>query len=220
MKRLFTVGLLAFAICGAASHAQDLYVSDELVITFRTGPGSEYAISRNLASGARVEMLEELVEEGYARVRLQDGTEGWVLTRYLQERAPARLELEAATRDLAAERQRAEDLERRLAELAGDLEATTEALNATESSAQELNAELSDVRSASASALQTRQQNEQLRRQLDELSSQTQVAQMEIDELSRRERQNWFIIGAAVLLGGIIIGLIAPSLRPKRRSSW
>jgi SH3 domain protein len=220
MKRLFTVGLLAFAICGAASHAQDLYVSDELVITFRTGPGSEYAISRNLASGARVEMLEELVEEGYARVRLQDGTEGWVLTRYLQERAPARLELEAATRDLAAERQRAEDLEHRLAELAGDLEATTEALNATESSAQELNAELSDVRSASASALQTRQQNEQLRRQLDELSSQTQVAQMEIDELSRRERQNWFIIGAAVLLGGIIIGLIAPSLRPKRRSSW
>jgi len=38
--------------------------------------------------------------------------------------------------------------------------------------------------------------------------------------LSSRSRQNWFIVGAGVLSGGIVIGLIAPSLRRKRRSDW
>lgn len=220
MKRLSTAAILAFAILGAVSHAQNLYVSDELVITFRSGPGSEYAINRNINAGTRVEVLEEREQEGYTRIRLQDGAEGWVLSRYLQAEPTARLRLEAATRELDVERQRADELQRRLNDLQADFDVTTEALSATESSAEQLNAQLSDVRSASANALQTRQQNEELRRQLDEMVSETQVARMEIDELRRRERQNWFIIGAAVLLGGIVIGLVAPSLRPKRRSSW
>jgi SH3 domain protein len=38
--------------------------------------------------------------------------------------------------------------------------------------------------------------------------------------LARRNDQNWFIVGAAVLLAGIVIGLVAPTLRRKRRSDW
>ena len=38
--------------------------------------------------------------------------------------------------------------------------------------------------------------------------------------LAGRNSQNWFIVGAAVLFGGIVIGLVAPSLRRKRRSDW
>lgn len=220
MKRLFIAWTLALALCGSVADAQTRYVSDQLVITFRSGPGSQFAVSRNLTTGDRVEILEELTDEGYARVRLQDGSEGWVLSRYLQPEPPAQLQLEGATRELAAERQRADALDQRLSELDANLSATSDALNASESSAEQLNEELADIRSASASAIQTRQRNEELRRQIDELTSAAQVAAMEIDELRRRERQNWFIIGAAVLLGGVIIGLVAPSLRPKRKSSW
>jgi SH3 domain protein len=88
------------------------------------------------------------------------------------------------------------------------------------SRSEEAGAELADVRSASAEALQTRAENENLRRRVAELTAATEVANMQIDELSRRERQNWFIIGAAVLFAGIVIGLVAPTLRRKRRSSW
>jgi SH3 domain protein len=38
--------------------------------------------------------------------------------------------------------------------------------------------------------------------------------------LAGRSNQNWFIVGAAVLLSGIVVGLVAPSLRRKRRSDW
>jgi SH3 domain protein len=220
MKRQFLLGVLAFWIGSAAVEAQTRYVSDELVITFRTGPGSQFAITKNLVSGNRVEVLEELPDEGFTHVRLSDGTEGWVLTQYLQAEPTAGIRLAAAERELGVERQRADELARQLSELETNLASTSEALNASQSNEEEISAELASIRSASANALQTRQQNDQLRRQVDELSSSAQVAAMEIDELRRRERQNWFIIGAAVLLGGVIIGLVAPSLRPKRRSSW
>jgi SH3 domain protein len=38
--------------------------------------------------------------------------------------------------------------------------------------------------------------------------------------LSGRNNQSWFLVGAGVLFGGVVIGLIAPSLRRKRRSDW
>jgi SH3 domain protein len=84
-----------------------------------------------------------------------------------------------------------------------------------------MRSELTDIRSAAANALTIRDQNENLRRQVAELTTQVDAASMEIAQLESSSRQNWFIVGAAVLFGGIVIGLIAPSLRPRRRkSSW
>jgi SH3 domain protein len=220
MKGLLQSGLLVLALLATGAMAQTRYVSDELVITFRTGPGSQNAIVRNLTSGDRVEVLEVLEDQGYSRVRLANGDEGWVLTQYLQDEPTAQLRLAAATRDLAAERGRTAELAQRVDELETELAATAESLTETQSSAARVTAELDDVRSASASAIETRQQNATLRQRVADLTAAAEADEMEIDSLRRRERQNWFIIGAAVLLGGIIIGLIAPSLRPKRRSSW
>jgi SH3 domain protein len=165
-------------------------------------------------------VLEQLEDEGYSRVRLADGAEGWVLTRYLQAEPTARLRLAAAEREVADARAQADTLEQRVTELEAALASTGQALSETETSAKRVNAELADIRSASANAIETREQNENLRRRVAELTSAADLAELEIDELRRRERQNWFIVGAAVLFGGIVIGLIAPSLRPKRKSSW
>jgi SH3 domain protein len=218
MKRLMCFGLLCIA--SFVASGQTRYISDELVITFRTGPSSQNAITRNLSSGARVEVLEELADEGYSRVRLADGAEGWVLTRYLQVDPTASQRLATAERQLADALARANSLEQQVQMLEAELAATGQALSETESNVNRTSAELADIRRAAASALETREQNESLRLRVAELTSVADLAELEIDELSRRERQNWFIVGAAVLFGGIIIGLIAPSLRPKRKSSW
>lgn len=220
MKDLLKVGILAIALASTAAYAQTRYVSDELVITFRTGPGSQNSILRNLSSGDRVEVLEVLEDEGYSRVRLANGDEGWVLTQYLQDDPTSELRLATVTRELAAARQRTAELEQLVAELEANLASTTQDLSETRSSASQMSTELGDIRSAAASALETREQNTQLRQRVADLTSAAEADEMEIDSLRRRERQNWFIIGAAVLLGGIVVGLVAPSLRPKRRSSW
>ena len=220
MKILISGAVLAFALLCCDAGAQTRYVSDQLTITFRTGPSNQNSIIRNLTSGTRVSILDEQTESGWIRVSLQDGTEGWVLVQYLQTDPTASLRLQTATRELEGLRERSSLLEQQVMELEANLAETSAALNESRSSAEDMSAELTDVRSASASALETRQQNDNLRQRVAELTSEVTVAELEIDELRRSERQSWFIVGAAVLFGGIVIGLVAPSLRRKRRSSW
>lgn len=200
--------------------AQQRYVSDELVITLRTGPSTQNAIIRNLTSGDALTILEENSDGNYARVRTADGTEGWVLTQYLQD-GPTGDQLNAAARrDLSQAREQIDGLEARVAELTASLADANQELGTLRTSESSLTAELSDVRDASASAIETRDQNQNLRRRVNELDQQLDVITLENESLRSRSSQNWFVIGAAVLFGGVVIGLIAPSLRPRKRSSW
>jgi SH3 domain protein len=220
MQGLLSLALVAMVFLYSAAGAQTRYVSDEYYVPFRTGAGTQYAITRNLVSGTRVDILEEREDEGYARVRLEDNSEGWVLTQYLQAEQIAEVRLAATTRELSALRERTEALALTVAELEAELALTGQALADAGERSESANTELADIRSASAAALETREQNENLRRRISELTSAAEAAGMQIDDLRGRERQNWFILGAAVLFGGIMIGLIAPKLRRKRRSSW
>jgi SH3 domain protein len=219
MKRWYLLGMAVFWF-GVVAEAQTRYVSDELVITFRTGPGNQYNIVRNLTSGARVEVLEESDDGVYARVRLQDGAEGWVLTQYLQAEPTAALRLAAATRELDDASQDSATFEGRAQELEAELTQTQDALDEATSRAERLDAELRDIRSASSEALATRDRNRSLSLEVADLTASLRDSQAEVSELRSRNRQSWFIVGAAVLLGGIVIGLVAPSFRRSRRSNW
>lgn len=215
------VGILCLSLCAFAAQAQTRYVSDTLVITFRTGPGNEFAVTRNLTSGDRVEVLEQPDDEaGYARVRLDDGSEGWVLWRYLQPEPTAELRLQSATRELNEAGRDVGSLGEQVTTLQAELNQTRQQLDAATTRAARLDAELADIRSASADAIATRELNERLNGNVSTLTAELSAARAEIGELESRNRQSWFIVGAAVLFGGIIIGLVAPSLRRNRRSSW
>jgi SH3 domain protein len=220
MKGIHLVGVSCLFLFAFTAEAQTRYVSDELVITVRTGPSNQNAITRNLTSGARVEVLEENDDGTYARVRLADGGEGWVLTQYLQDEQTASLRLATATRDLADASRRAAEFEDQATQFEAELASTRESLSETQARAEELEAQLADIRSASASAIETREQNERLATRVANLTAAADLADMENRELQSRNRQSWFIVGASVLFGGIVIGLVAPSLRRKRRSSW
>ena len=214
---ILVAGLLGFT---SLVEAQTRYVSDELVITLRTGPSTQNAITRNLTSGTRVQVLQELADDNYSRVRLDDGTEGWVLTQYLQADETGDQLFAAAARERDSAVAEAAQLRDQVQALEADLAETRQSLEQASTRGEQLNAELGDIRSASASALETRDQNEGLRRRVAELTAAADLDEAEIRELRSRNRQSWFVIGAAVLFGGIVIGLVAPSLRRKRRSSW
>jgi SH3 domain protein len=212
--------LLLFALSPTV-HAQTMYVTDEVVITLRRGAGTQYAIIDNLSTGDSVEVLERDDANGYVRVRVRDGgDEGWVLTRYLVSTPTAGVQLAGAERSLAQAQARVSALEAELATANAALSATQSELSAVQSTNSSISVELADIRAASASALELRDQNESLRRRNNELNTEIGVLTAETDRLADRSRQNWFIVGALVLAGGIVIGLIAPSLRRRRRSDW
>jgi SH3 domain protein len=176
---------------------------------------------RSLQAGEAVEVLEQNADEGYSRVRvLDEGTEGWILSRFLTGEPIARDKLAAAERNLTAARNRVAELEQQVAGLSGDLDRTQKELGDTRAVQGEVSAELADIRTASANVVEIREQNESLRQRLNEREQEVDRLTLENGVLVSRNNQNWFIVGAGVLLGGIVIGLIAPSLRRKRRSDW
>ncbi|HLF09692.1 MAG TPA: TIGR04211 family SH3 domain-containing protein [Gammaproteobacteria bacterium] len=211
-------GLLLAAV---AVHAQTRYVSDNTVVELRRGPSLEFLIVRSLGAGEAVEVLEEDAENGYSRVRVLDqGTEGWILTRFLTAEPIARERLAVADRNLATARSRVGELEQEVASLTEQLNSTRQELEQIQASHGEVTTELAGIRTASANVVEIRDQNENLRQRLNDREQDVDRLTVENAALARRSSQNWFIVGAGVLFGGIVIGLIVPSLRRKRRSDW
>lgn len=215
--------LLVFLLLVSAGHlalAETAYVSDRLEVTLRTGTSTQHSIVRMLPSGARLEVLETDAASGYSRVRTADGTEGWVLSRYLMERPAARDQLGAAT-------ERAASMELRVADLAAQVEALTGERNelqvqrdGLEAEVADLRAELDNVRRVSASSLELDQANRELRTRVAATDQENARLRGEIAELERNTQRNWFLAGAGVLLLGLVLGLVLPRIRWRRRSGW
>jgi SH3 domain protein len=208
-------------VLGAGAAAETRYVSDRTIVELRRGPSTDYLILRNLEAGEQVEILEQNRETGYSRIRVVDqGSEGWILTRYLTAEPIARERLAVAERDLAAARERVAALEAQVDQLTTDLTGARHELEQTRTSHGTVSKELADIRIASANAVEMRDQNTRLQQRLIDRDREVEVLSADNARLAGRNDQNWFIVGAAVLLAGIVVGLVAPSLRRKRRSDW
>jgi SH3 domain protein len=201
--------------------AQTRYVTDRAIVELRRGASTEYLILRNLESGEEVQVLEQDESSGYSRVRVVDqGTEGWILTRFLTSEPIARERLAVAERNLAAARQRVTALETQVGEVSTELNATKADLTRTQGTHAEASQELAAIRTASANVVAIRDENTSLKQQLIQRNREVEELTATNSQLASRNNQNWFVVGAAVLLAGIVIGLVAPSLRRKRRSDW
>lgn len=208
-------------LCVATAGAQNRYVSDRTIVELRRGPSTEYLILRNLEAGQAVEVLEQNIEAGYSRVRVVgQGTEGWVLTRFLTAEPIARDRLAAAERNLAAARERTATLEAELATVTADLAAAQRSLAEANAARETVSRELADIRAAAANVVEIRDQNQSLHQKLIERDQAVEQLTAANEQLGARSAQNWFVIGAGVLLAGVVVGLVLPTLRRKRRSDW
>jgi uncharacterized protein YgiM (DUF1202 family) len=124
LRALLPIAVVALAALSAtSSRAQEAWVMDKKVtLTLRTGAGTRYRIIGSLTTGDVATILTR--DEGWTKVRTEDGKEGWVSAGFLQASPPAQVELERLKRNT-------EELRRQVAELSEkttDLRATKEEL--------------------------------------------------------------------------------------------
>jgi len=211
----------ALLCLAATANAQTRYVSDRTIVEVRRGPSTEYLILRNLEAGEAVQLLEQDDAAGYSRIKVIDqGTEGWILTRFLTAEPIARDRLATAERNLATARTRVGELEQRVTALSSELATTQAELDTTRTNHAQVSRELTEIRTSAANVVEITDQNESLRQRLIQRDREVEELVAVNGQLSGKSNQAWFLIGAAVLFGGVVIGLIAPSLRRKRRSDW
>jgi hypothetical protein len=94
MRWAVFAGLLLAAL---AAQAQTLYVTDKIQAVVYAEPSLEGNQVRILESGDAVELVSR--EGDNARIRLEDGSEGWVAGSYLVVDIPATRQLQALTAD-------------------------------------------------------------------------------------------------------------------------
>ena len=219
MKNAIIPIFLSLLVCGTAL-AETRYVSDNLEITMRSGKGTSYGITRMLRSGTPVEVLEEDKEAGYTLVRVKGGKEGWVLTRYLMKGQAARDRLAAAEKSLAELELENRKMETSMAALTDEKAALEKEREGLEGQARNVSQELSEIKRTASSALAIDSENKDLKGRVVSLERQLQTLQQENEGLKDRTARDWFMVGAGVVLLGIIVGLIIPRIRWRKKSSW
>ena len=220
--RLFRRLILVVASCAAFStaNAQSAWVSDEFEVTLRTGPSTSNAIELMVSSGTGLEILEEDPESGYTRVRTGGGTEGWVLTRYLMDEPSAREQLDTLTRQLTSAAEEGASMGSQLNAIRGEYESANRTIEQLEQNNARLQSQLDEVTQKAANTLAIDQQNQDLQQKLTDAEIQVNVLEQEKDRLLRQSNRNWFITGALVLFGGVLLGLVLPRMKFQRRSRY
>jgi SH3 domain protein len=208
------------ALLAGAASAETRYITDQLEVTMRSGQSTRNAIVRMLRSGAAVEVLETDAEAGYTKVRVSGGTEGWVLTRFLVSQPVARDRLPQLQQEVATLREQLAALRDTASAAAGENSDLIAERDQFRSDYERTARELEELRVKASNVLQVDQQNQRLNTRVDSLQSEVDRLSMENDDLSSKRTLEWFVVGASVLFVGVLLGLILPRLRMRRRSGW
>lgn len=214
--RLLGLGLFL----SAAAMAESVWVSDQFEVMLRTGPATSNAIERMLASGTQLEVLEQDRDSGYSRVQTMAGTEGWVLTRYLMQEPSAREQLATLSSQLSSASERGSSMGAQLDAIRGEQQNAASRIRTLEREKSDLESELEEIKRTAANVLAIDRRNESMQQQLTAFEIQVGALEKENEELSSRKTLNWFIVGSAVLLVGVFLGLILPRMRWQKRSRY
>ena len=100
LKKLHCALTILMLSVPLTAFAEKAYITEKLEIPVRSGDSRDYRIIRYLQAGAQVDIIETF-DSGYAKIQDERGREGFVLGRYLVDRAPSfviagRLEAEVA----------------------------------------------------------------------------------------------------------------------------
>lgn len=199
--------------------AETQYVSDHLVITVRNGQGAQFKIIKTLESGEHVKVLE-VTETGYTQVETTDGIEGWVRTQYLTDSPVASERLVRVEARLLKTRIALKKVRESFSLLKSDHTNLTQDQATLSANKKQLDTELARLNKVAKKPILLDRENRKLQEQNVTLEKDLQRLNQENFSLKDRSQREWFIAGALVLFGGIILGLIIPKLRGRKRSSW
>lgn len=220
MQRIIISFTLFLTLAIPVQAAETKYVIDEILITMRTGMGSEFQILRTLPSGTALEILQINDAAGYALARTKSGAEGWVLTQYLSDKPIHRDRLAAAKSRVAAlekENNQLKSSSNKLGKQSGELEKEWKNLSVEN---EKLKKELSKVKEVSRQPLKIAEENKKLKTESMSIEKEVNMLRQENQVLTDRSAKEWLLVGAGILFIGIIFGLVFPKFRSSRKSGW
>lgn len=215
VRNLGIVGICLFLLSTAVLAETKYYINDTMKITLRTGPATDRKIIALLSVGQEVEILK--AENEWTLVRLLNGKEGWVISRFLTEQTPDGIQLEALKKNYTTLQTGAASLMEANKALKAENKKLGIDLHTSKTKQRNLSKSYETLKSESKQflALQAK-----YKKSTSQLAAQTQKAEKYEDELTKllwSKNIKWFLSGAGVLVLGFIIGF--STKRQRRHSS-
>ena len=198
-----------------------MYINDENQVPLRTGQGIQYRIVHSgVSAGTQVEVLQQDPESGHTLVREPGGKQGWLPTRFLTAEPIARDRLRAAENELQRLReQTGKTREERETLVQENQRLQAENANLT-NTARQLQEELQHIRRVSENAINLDRRNQELQETNQQLKNEVDVLTAENLQLKDSSDTDRMLIGAGLVCLGILIAIVVPWMKPKKKSSW
>jgi SH3 domain protein len=228
----FSLFILAISIAVLPAYADTRYVDDQLIITLRAGKGADYKIIQTLKTGTPVEVLEE-DDNTYLKVKISDGTEGYVLRQYITSSLPKTVIIERLEQEKSSLQKKIQDLEDAKNSLQAKYDAIhnkynedfTQITSKSSSIEQSLEQALKNERSLaekyntllaqSKNVVEITTERDRLLEINKKLAVEVENLQRVNDKMSDSRMIKWFLAGGGVFLFGWIIGKISRRKRSR-----
>lgn len=200
MKRLMIIGLSLFCMASVCP-AENVTVASS--VWMRSGPGTEYETVSIIKPGETFVVMQQ--EKSWAQVRLKDGRRGWVSARFLAADAPADQLSESvshAPRDPEIVEAQNYRLQSEIAEKEKEIERIQQAYDQLKADSSEFISVQNRLDTALAD--------------LSKMKDQKETLQKKIVDLQNDRILKGALLGAGILLIGILIGL---NFKKQRRRS-
>ncbi len=216
-----TLILTLLFVISLAAVAETRYVTDEFKVTMRSGESAKHRVMQMIKSGTPVTLLGVNKDSGYSHVRTGGGKTGYVLSRQLLKSPVAREQLSSLQARIQLLESAPGELSSKLAKLSNEHDTLNQTHKAVVTEKNAYAQELEELKRVSANAVEINRERKTLRKQVATMSHDLEDQLQEIRELKNGIAQRWFLIGGGVVLGGVLLGLILPHLRMrKRKDSW
>lgn len=189
---LFSLITLVFGV-----EAADKYVTENVDIYLRRGPGSQYAYTNAVKAGEKVAELEKSADGKYTRIQLPNGSSAWIESNKLKDQPSLKVLVPTLESKLAEYKDKVDNAEQYKQNAINDYSEKLKQAEQTIESLQARNKELEQI-------------NKSQETKLESMLNQ-------VDDKRRDLIVTWFTYGGLVAGGGFLLGLILPAIMPGRR---
>lgn len=205
------IGLLFFAF---TSVAETKYVTEDLTITLRTGPAKDRKIIAFPKSGTPLEVVTPGDE--YTEVKMSNGKQGWVLTRFLTGKVPAYIVLDGLQKKYDRTAEKYETLKKKSSSLASQNRDSSSELTETKKKLDKLTIEHETLRKESKEFLKLKAKYKKAVKESSKMRDKADKLGKEVEQLSDSSLYTGLLYGGGLVALGFIVGFIVK--KPKRRS--
>jgi SH3 domain protein len=200
---------------GTPVLAKTSYVKPSSEVVVRKGQGIKYKIVAVVKDGVSVEFLEE--GDSYAKVRLANGKEGWMLKRFLSDEPPLKQVVASLRTEKEKMKRKEIEVGQKLKEVSSTLARTETEFDAILAERDQIRTDYQNLQQDTANVVQTKNDLLKTVKENESLLQKLASVEQENNSLKKNTAIKWFLSGGGVLLVGMFIGM--RSSKSRRRTT-